>query len=324
MLSIAPSLTVVMPVYNRAEYLDEAIESVLAQTSTSWRLLLADDHSRLDTWQRQRRYECDERILLHRQERNVGLFANLNSALSLVGTPFVLLLCSDDRLKPIAIERLLTTIAEFPDADLVLPCFDAIDAGGKSFPSAQDYVRRAMMASTGALEPRRAIELLLRFGSYNGNLTGMLFRTALQERVGPFRADWQHAADWEWIYRVAKKGTIVLSAERLVDVRVHPDQLSSSNSRSGHQAREVASVVRTLLVDLAGHPRARAWATHHMQHFAWAALRAAARGEWELVHQLLGEVSRTTGILPALTSLIAWMPTRVITRLRNAYAIPPD
>ncbi len=314
-------VTVVMPVYNRLEYLDEAVQSVFAQTRPTWRLMLADDRSEEATWQREQEYARDARVVLERQERNVGLFANLNAALRKVETPYVLLLCTDDRLKPEAIERLLGT-AQSLAADLVLPSFDAIDSQGRASASSHGEGRRAMTASTRALERREALELLLHYASINGNLTGMFFSREFYDRVGPFRTDWRQAADWEWLHRAARAGTIALATESLAFVRDHEGQLSNANLRTGHRVTEVAYVLRSLLSDpeLADHPRARSWARHHMQHYVLEAARALLRGDIGGARHIVHEIRSTTGVLPTLGTFVARLPGRLARLARRAGA----
>src|SRR5580693_2292232 len=97
----------------------------------------------------------DARVSLLRQERNLGVFANLNAVLPTVGTPYVLFLCSDDRLKPSAIERLSEIAREFPEADLILPSYHVISPsirGHRAGPQAA--YRRAMSSTTRPLERR--------------------------------------------------------------------------------------------------------------------------------------------------------------------------
>jgi hypothetical protein len=321
-----PLVTVVIPVYNQKfAYLDEAVNSVLSQSRADWRLVLADNHSEDALWAKQKSHFIDPRITLLRHERNLGVFGNLNAVLPTIRTSHVLFLCSDDRLKIDAIDRLLRTLLEVPEADLVLPSFDGIDESGALLSSGHDAHRRAMIDKTRALGGLEALELLLRFGSFNGNLTGTFFPTSFFAETGPFRSDWRHAADWDWLCRAATAGTIVLSLDKVAEVRSHKDQLSNANVLSGHQVREVSEVLRTLLArpELALHPRAQSWARHHMQYFLWNALRAMARGDLARARQIAFEMRRTTGVLPVLAAFIGWIPRRLSVRLFDGPPLVP-
>jgi hypothetical protein len=110
---------------------------------------------------------------------------------------------------------------------------------------------------------------VLRLGSLNGNLTGMAFPIALWHRVGPFREDWRHAADWEWLARAAAAGPVLLNRTPIAAVRTHDAQLSDANRRSGHELPEVAAVVAGLRRDLAAIDRAAGLTRTALALLAW-------------------------------------------------------
>ena len=95
----AVKLTVGIPTFNRAAWLRETIESVLAQTFTSFRLIVSDNASDDDTPEVVRSFG-DERIDYVRSERNVGPIGNLNRLIRLADTEFLVLLPDDDVLYP--------------------------------------------------------------------------------------------------------------------------------------------------------------------------------------------------------------------------------
>lgn len=93
---MTPLFTVVIPTYNRANYIRKAIRSVLYQTYKGWKLLIIDDASTDDTRKRVQPYLKRSNIEYYRMEENVGISKVMNQALSLVDTPFLVQLDSDD------------------------------------------------------------------------------------------------------------------------------------------------------------------------------------------------------------------------------------
>ena len=65
-------VTVAMPAYNAADYIQESIESVLAQEYKNFELIINDDFSKDDTWRIINRYKTDSRVKLYRNSRNLG------------------------------------------------------------------------------------------------------------------------------------------------------------------------------------------------------------------------------------------------------------
>ena len=116
-------ITIVLPVYGRSALLKAALSSVYAQTDPDWRLHIADDGSDLETAELIAEQLQDKRVSCVSREHNIGLFANLNQATLEVQTPWQLILCSDDELKPDAIGKLKRAIRDDPDVRLILSSY---------------------------------------------------------------------------------------------------------------------------------------------------------------------------------------------------------
>ena len=98
-----PRVSVLMAVYNCADYIGEAIDSVLAQTMADLELILVDDGSTDQSPEIMARYaEQDARVIVYRQE-NLGIGGATNQALRLARAPYVAILDHDDAME---LERL--------------------------------------------------------------------------------------------------------------------------------------------------------------------------------------------------------------------------
>lgn len=94
-----PRLTVLMPTYNVAPWVEEAIQSVLKQTYRDFELLVVDDASTDDTLDHVRAID-DPRIRIASFPNNVGLADNLNRGLDLIDTELVARMDGDDIAEP--------------------------------------------------------------------------------------------------------------------------------------------------------------------------------------------------------------------------------
>ena len=306
--------TVLLPVYGRSELLAEAWTSLQAQTDPRWRLLLADDGSDPATAAFITNGPAqDPRTTWIRRPQNLGLFANLNGALRQQFSPWWLLLCSDDRLLPDAVARLRQLQVTWPEAALILSTHHSIGPAGEPLPPVSAFHHDRVSLHTTLLPPERFVPLLLQRGSLNGNLSGMAFRGELLERAGLFRADWRHAADWEWLMRAAEQGPVLLNRDPIAEVRTHGGQLSNANRFGGEELREVAAVQRLLLAHplLQQEPRRYQWVAHRLQFQLWNLLKQAFTGRWQGLGQGLAEIQRTVGLGPVLLALVAWLPRRL-------------
>src|SRR5215213_3125487 len=96
----SPLVSVVIPCYNQAHFLGEAIESVLAQSYPNFEIVVVDDGSTDDTSEVAGSYP---KVRLVRQE-NQGLSGARNAGLARSEGEYVVFLDADDRLRPEALE----------------------------------------------------------------------------------------------------------------------------------------------------------------------------------------------------------------------------
>jgi glycosyltransferase involved in cell wall biosynthesis len=113
-----PVITVVIPSYNRVNYICKAIESVKIQSYPAWKILIIDDASTDQTLKTIQPYFSDPRIQLIALPENKGISRVLNHALNEVDTDYFLQLDSDDWLEKTALARIAEAISEKPNAAL--------------------------------------------------------------------------------------------------------------------------------------------------------------------------------------------------------------
>lgn len=99
-MSPTPKVTVFIPVYNRAQYIGAAIESVLAQHFGDFELLLIDDGSTDDSVEVMRPYRRDPRVRLACNDTNLGIPKTRNRGVALARGQYLAMLDSDDVAHP--------------------------------------------------------------------------------------------------------------------------------------------------------------------------------------------------------------------------------
>jgi len=90
-----PGITVLMPVYNSAKFLREAIESILQQTFTDFEFLIIDDGSSDASVAIVKSY-ADPRIRFYQNEENMGISPTLNKGIELAAAPYIARMDADD------------------------------------------------------------------------------------------------------------------------------------------------------------------------------------------------------------------------------------
>lgn len=91
-----PLISIIMPVYNAEEYIDDAIQSVLSQTYSNWELILVDDCSTDNSVKIINKYLSDTRIKLLMNKVNSGPAVARNKALDNASGDYITFLDSDD------------------------------------------------------------------------------------------------------------------------------------------------------------------------------------------------------------------------------------
>lgn len=126
-----PLVSIIMPLYNSEKYVSEAIESVLAQTSGDWELIICDDCSSDNSVSIVEEYvKKDSRIRLLKNEKNSGTAATRNHCLSMATGKYVTLLDSDDVWFPTFLEKQTNFIKEKGSA-AVTASYNIMSSNGK-------------------------------------------------------------------------------------------------------------------------------------------------------------------------------------------------
>jgi hypothetical protein len=127
-----PAITVVVPTYNRSRWVQEALDSVLAQSFTDFLVIVSDNASVDDTPEVIRRYtDADARVEYVRRDENIGWLRNFNAALAAVTTEYVTILNDDDLMRPGALERAVEALEAAPRAGLLHTALDIIGVDGE-------------------------------------------------------------------------------------------------------------------------------------------------------------------------------------------------
>lgn len=122
-----PQVSVIVPVYNVRDYVDECLQSILNQTARDFELIIADDGSDDGTSDICRKYlEKDSRIKYLKTAR-AGVSGARNSALAAARGAFIAFIDGDDYVHPAYLET-LTRLAEDNNADIA--CVNVLEPRG--------------------------------------------------------------------------------------------------------------------------------------------------------------------------------------------------
>jgi glycosyltransferase involved in cell wall biosynthesis len=208
-------VSVVIPCYNQAHFLSEAIESVLCQSYQNFELLVVDDGSKDDTPKVASEYASrDPRVRLIRQE-NRGLAGARNRGLAESQGEYVVFLDSDDRLQEEALEIGVRELVSHPECVFVSGHYRPIGADGEIY----GIPRKVRVEGDHYLA-------LLR-DNYISMPASVMYRRWVFEEVGGFDGTVDAAADWDLYLRIARRFPIYHHGEVVADYRWHGSNMTA-------------------------------------------------------------------------------------------------
>ncbi len=207
-----PLVTVVIPTYNTARYLREAIDSVLAQTYSPVELVVVDDGSTDETPALVRAYA--NRLRYHRQE-NRGFANALNTGIRLAHGEWIAWLSADDAFLPPKLERQVHHLSHHPEIAVSYTAYYEINESGRRLREV-----RVRPPYDNHVTPRHLLDCCYVNGST------CLFRRHVFETSGFFDERLGPSADWEMWMRIAHGFRFGYWPEPLVCYRVHPHMTS--------------------------------------------------------------------------------------------------
>jgi glycosyltransferase involved in cell wall biosynthesis len=229
-----PEISVLMPTYNYASYLPEAIESVLAQDFRDFELLIVDDCSSDDTAGVVKPF-CgrDARVQFAVNPSNLGMVNNWKKCLEQSRGQYIKFLFGDDKLSdPRALGKMIALLRANPAATLAASARNILDEKSNVI----DIVRPL---PGGCHNGRKIIAECL---NENANLIGepsaVMFRK--KDAGSGFEEKYRQIVDIEMWFHLLEKGDLACTREPLCAFRQHARQQSALNDASGLTRKEHA------------------------------------------------------------------------------------
>ncbi len=219
-----PRLTIGLPVYNGARFIDRAIASIRAQTMGAFELIIADNASTDETVAICERHAAeDERIRVVGSHGNRGAAWNFNRIVPMARAQYFKWAAHDDMLEPEFFERCLSVLDHEPDVVICYPKGIDVDTGGRPLAAID-----SMPYAQGS-DPVARVRELLRFDtscieSFGIVRTEVLRRTDL---IGPYTS-----SDRTLLLQLAIRGAFREVDDRLLLRRQHDHRSVRADARA--------------------------------------------------------------------------------------------
>jgi glycosyltransferase involved in cell wall biosynthesis len=206
---MAPLVSIVLPTYNGARYLDDSVRSCLAQTHTNWQLIIVDDCSTDDTPLRIAQYiSADSRIQSVRHETNRKLPAALNTGFRVARGDFLTWTSDDNYYLPEALQSMLTFLESHPEAGMVYTDWTMVEENDGS-------AQRMVVGDPNDLIIENRIGPCF------------LYRRQVKEVIGSYAEDLFLAEDYDYWLRVSRHFRLLPLHQNLYYYRCHGMSLKS-------------------------------------------------------------------------------------------------
>jgi glycosyltransferase involved in cell wall biosynthesis len=236
MTPAVPTISIVLPTFNRQEFLPSAIESVFAQTLTDWELIIADDGSGAETRTYLQSLEDAPRVQVLYLPHTGRPAAVRNVALSKAHGEYVAFLDSDDIWPPKKLETQIASLRRHPTRKWSYTRFGMVDASGNPTGSTHP---RGRPAPAGWI-----LEKLLK-GETVVALSSVVVVRQLLEQLGPFNEQFLMCEDDELYFRLAAESEIDVIDETLTLKRRHRQHFGDDATAWRDRRRVFEKMLRT-------------------------------------------------------------------------------
>jgi len=243
-----PKVSILLPCLNAAPFLEERIDSILAQTFSDWEAIVLDSYSADGSWEFfQSIASVDPRFRLYQIPRE-GVYAALNRGIELATSEFLHVATCDDTMVPEFLTAMLELFAQCPEAGIAACDVQLINRDGLDLTRSDmaEYLPAESIADVLALDKVRSYPLkrelnyrppphdcLLHFSakSVYFSLTQLLIRTTLARSIEPFDTTVGSIADLGWLLRLTNLAGTVHVPRKLAMWRFCGNQLSIQPDR---------------------------------------------------------------------------------------------
>jgi glycosyltransferase involved in cell wall biosynthesis len=282
-MSLDP-IDVIVPYYGDRGRLEETVSSILAQSSSDWRLVVVEDGDQgtgVATWLASL---CDDKIHHVLNPSNLGVAGNFQRCLDLAVGEFVCFPGCDDRLDRDYIWKMRHAWTAHEDCAAVVPEVRVLDEHGQPVWTGVDWIKRRLRPRTPGVYFGEPLLTSLMHGNWT-YFPATCWRVA-SIRPSGFRADLPTTLDLELLASLVLRGeSIYVLDQQIFEYRRHSGSASSITASDGRRFQEE----RTLLDELALRASAKGWS------------RASRAARWRLTSRahalsLIPSHMRTGGV----------------------------
>ena len=240
-----PKVSIVIPNYNHAPYLQQRIGSVLAQTWQDFELIILDDLSADNSREVIEQYRHNPKIshIIYNEANSGGPFNQWKKGIELAQGKYIWIAESDDWCEPTLLETLVNGLDNNPNAVLAYVQTQTVNSDGEvvqtsnhpkhaEYINGKDYIKGYLTAHCSI---------------WNASMA--LFRKDAYQHVSQRFTGFKMSGDWLFYIELAKQGDVFVSGEMLNYFRNHDRDVSGVMYATGKNYPEELAILKILKND---------------------------------------------------------------------------
>lgn len=320
-------VSVIIPNYNYARFLQQRIESVLAQTYTDYEIILLDDASTDDSVSILNHYKTNSRVAhLEINSVNTGSpFAQWQKGISLSRGKYIWIAESDDAADSSFLEKAVSVLNQYPHASFCFLGSHCIDEKGNELSTDFDrwtskQLRRPY--NLGVFDGEDYIKHNLYWRNYIYNASGVVFRKQCFEQIKDLSCfSMRYSGDWLFWIEMARQGAVLEVYEKMNKFRLHNVSTTKKAQKTGEGVREDIYIINRIEQFLPNIGKQRKVVRHGSFYKEIKRLKVSAATKEELLLHLVSSLKANSSnyyverFNKNFSWLIPWLVTRDTDRL---------
>lgn len=232
-MKISDALTITMPVYERKDFFEKALLSILHQT-VKCHIIVVDNCSSHNFFKE----TCEKyNVEYHRNESNIGLFPNWNKCMSLTRTKYSMIFQDDNILEATFVEEFIKTLNNYPNLDFYFTDFSLFDLANNNV-SSHKHIYPFGYCENGM----KIIEYGIRY-KLGIPYAFIVNKSKFTEYYTAFHA----SNDWLWVYEKIKELSVFGEQKKLLRYGTHLEQDSKNINTHIHCMLSIAYIYDKVL-----------------------------------------------------------------------------
>ncbi|PZP40956.1 MAG: hypothetical protein DI598_18825 [Pseudopedobacter saltans] len=212
-----PILTVIMPAYNAALYIEETLNSFINQNFKDWKLIVFDDASTDNTTTIVQNWvNKDSRIQLIKNEKNLQVAKTMNLGIKMVESPYFARVDSDDVLLSNHFEKIISFLESNSEIDVCGSQVITIDSESK-FRRKWNYETDTMLIKMSSIFACPFLQ------------SSVVMRSTVIKDVNGYRPEMELIEDYELWIRILQKYRAANIQDYTIQYRIHDSNMSEVN-----------------------------------------------------------------------------------------------